>query len=197
MTTETLNLFAIPVMKLSLPETPELKEQFLPEILRRYEENLYSKPKAWETDRVHTSFEAPKKDMVINFMPPVYEKLIRQFVHAQEFRVHLWHNVYWKHEEYQERHEHVPYSLSFIHFLSFDKSEHKPPIFYDPARHIKAYIRHEAIAPELFTDRAQPDVDEGDVLVFPSYLEHHVPPGQYTKPRVTIAMNVALFSHLN
>ena len=170
MTQQTINMFAIPVVKLTLPETAALKAQFLPEMLRRYEQNQYNKPMSWETDRVHTSFEAQKQDMVINFMPPAYEKIIRQFVRAEQFRVHLWHNVYWKNEEYQERHEHIPYSISFIHFLSFD--------------------------PEIFKDRMQPEVEEGDVLVFPSYLEHHVPPGQYSKPRVTVAMNVALFSHL-
>ena len=36
------------------------------------------------------------------------------------------------------------------------------------------------------------DVEEGDALVFPSYLEHHVPPGKYTKPRVTVSINVAM-----
>jgi hypothetical protein len=36
------------------------------------------------------------------------------------------------------------------------------------------------------------EVDEGDALVFPSYLEHYVPPGKYSKPRVTVSMNVTL-----
>ena len=36
--------------------------------------------------------------------------------------------------------------------LAFDASEHKPPVFYDPARTTKAYCRHHAVpreAPEL------------------------------------------------
>jgi hypothetical protein len=36
------------------------------------------------------------------------------------------------------------------------------------------------------------DVKEGEALFFPSYLEHYIPPGKYTKPRVTVSMNVTL-----
>jgi hypothetical protein len=135
-------LFAIPVTKVQVPETEALKQQFLPEMLRRYEAKLYHKPALWETDRIHSSFDAERKDHVIDFvreMPAAYENLLRQFVRCDRFTVQLWHNVYWTGEEYQERHHHIPCHFSFIHFLSFDHTEHKAPIFYDPGRAIKAH----------------------------------------------------------
>jgi hypothetical protein len=188
-------LFAIPVIKVHVPETEALKQQFLPEMLRRYQARPYDKPALWETDRIHTSFEAESKDHVIDFMhsmPTPYDRLLRQFVRADQFNVELWHNVYWTGQEYQERHHHIPCHFSFIHFLAFDESEHKPPIFYDPARDIKAHCCQKGLAPEIWEDEAVIDVKEGDALVFPSYLEHLVPPGKYTKPRVTVSMNVTL-----
>jgi hypothetical protein len=191
-------VFGVPVAKVRVPETEALKQQFLPEMLRRYQAQLYHKPALWETDRVHSSYDAEKKDLVIDFvdaMPAAYEQLLRQFVTAKRFDVQLWHNVYWTGEEYQERHHHVPCHLSFIHFLAFDATEHKAPIFYDPARMIKAYIRHDVLPPEMWEDKAEITVEEGDVLVFPSYLEHYVPPGKYSKPRVTVSMNVTLLGN--
>ena len=128
-------------------------------------------------------------------MPPPYEKLIGEYVCAKTFSVHVWHNVYWKNREYQERHHHIPYHISLIHFLAFDPTEHKLPVFYDPARQIKAYCAHDALAKDIFEDKAEIAVDEGDVLIFPSYLEHRVPAGKYKNPRVTVAINVTLFSH--
>lgn len=192
MTSEKRELFAIPVTKVRLAEHEALKQQFLPDILAHYEADDFEKPAYWETNRVHSSFSTPPKDAVIRSMPRPYERLIGQYVRAEKFRVHVWHNVYWKNEEYQERHHHIPFHISLIHFMAFDKSEHKPPIFYDPARQIKAYAAHSAIPLEIYDDKAVIDVDEGDVVMFPSYLEHRVPPGQYKNPRVTVAMNVLL-----
>ena len=189
--------FGVRVVKLRLTETGALKEQYLPEMLRRYHADPYARPALWETDRVHSSYDAEQKNLVIDFiaaMPEAYDRLLRRFVPAARFNVQLWHNVYWSGGEYQERHHHVPCHLSFIHFLSFDPSEHKAPVFYDPARMTKAYARHPALPAEMWQDRAAIAVDEGDVLVFPSYLEHYVPPGQYAKPRITVSMNVTFCS---
>ena len=36
-----------------------------------------------------------------------------------------------------------------------------------------------------------PDVEEGDLLMFPCYLQHCVPPGKKTNyPRITISFNI-------
>ena len=36
----------------------------------------------------------------------------------------------------------------------------------------------------------QPNVREGDIIIFPSYLNHTVPAGKYKSYRVTIAINL-------
>jgi hypothetical protein len=191
-TIQETRLFGVPIARVFVPETEALKRQFLPEMLRRYEARSYDKPGLWETDRIHTSFEAQKADQVINVLPAAYERLVRRFVTAERVNVQIWHSVYWTGEEYQERHHHIPAHLSFIHFLAFDRAEHKPPVFYDPARMIKAYCRHDAVPREFWSEGESIDVYEGDALVFPSYVDHRVPPGRYGKPRVTVSMNVTV-----
>jgi hypothetical protein len=192
MDVEETRLFTIPVAKLFVPETEALKQQFMPEMLRRYRERRYQTPVNWETDRVHTSFESERKDWIMDPMPAAYRKLVLQFAGNRPARVQLWHNLYWTGQEYQERHHHIPCHFSFIHFLAFDKAEHRPPVFYDPARLIKAHCQLGSLPPEVWEDRAQIEVSEGDALVFPSYLEHYVPPGAYRNPRITVSMNVTL-----
>jgi hypothetical protein len=183
-------LFAVPLRKVRLDESAELKEAVLPAILERYEAGLYNPPRDWKTDRVHTSYSASDEKHVILEMPAAYDRLLQSVVPPSKYRVQLWHNVYWKHEEYQEIHHHVPCHLSFIHFLSFDKSEHKPPIFYDPSRIVRAHCRREGIPSEYSQDKVVLDVEEGDVIIFPSYVEHLIPPGVYKTPRVTVSMNL-------
>lgn len=190
---ELKTLFATPIVKLRVPETEALKRQYLPEMLRRYEARAYPRPEMWETDRIHTSFGAPWKEQVMTALPPAYEKLLRQFVRAElSVGIALWHSVYWKGGEFQERHHHIPCHFSFIHFLQFDPSEHRPPVFYDPARTVKAYCQNDEIPPAYWSESGTIDVAEGDALVFPSYVEHSVPAGTYRTPRVTVSMNVTL-----
>jgi hypothetical protein len=191
MAIRTQQLFAIPIKKAHLQETEALKERFLPDMLRRYETSQYEKPQFWATDRIHTSFGAQdSNDHPIVTMPDEYAKFIRDLIPPSRYSVELWHNMYWKGQEYQEIHHHVPCHLSIIHFLAFDKAEHKPPVFYDPARLIKATCREDGIPKDYWQESDTIAVEEGDILVFPSYLEHYVPPGNYSKPRVTVSMNV-------
>ena len=189
---EQMRLFAIPITKTWVSETAALKQQFLPEMLRRYEAGSYHRPAAWESDRVHTSFAASPKDQVLDPIPEAYERLIRQFVKTEKYSVRLWHSVYWKGGEYEQQHHHIPSHLTIVHFLAFERGEHRLPMFYDPARAIKAYCRHDAVPHEFWSEGEEVEVFEGDALVFPSYVEHHVPPAAYAKPRVTVSLRVTL-----
>ena len=189
---EQTRLFSIPVAKTWVSESAALKQQFLPEMLRRYEAGAYHRPAGWETDRVHTSFAAGAEDQVIAPIPPAYDRLIRQFVKSETFRVRLWHSVSWKGGEYEPQHHHIPSHLTIMHLLAFDRGEHRAPLFYDPARAIKAYCRHDAVPHEFWSEGEELEVFEGDALVFPSYLEYHVPPGGYRTPRVAVMLRVTL-----
>jgi hypothetical protein len=192
MTFEDIRLFTIPIARLWLHETPALRQEFLPEMLRRYEAGHYGKPVLWDSDRLHTSFAAAEKDQVIGGLPAAYERVIRQFTGNEAFDVRLWHSIFWKAQEYEPRHHHIPSHLTLIHFLAFDKGEHRPPVFYDPAQITKAHCRHDAMPVDLWEEKTEIEVFEGDVLVFPSYLEHHIPPTRASQPRVTVSMTVTL-----
>ena len=77
-----------------------------------------------------------------------------------------------------------------IHFLNF-KEEHKAPIFEDPLKGLKSIINRTALNKDLSSSlRYIPEVEEGDIIIFPSYLQHTVPAGKYNSHRVTIALNL-------
>jgi hypothetical protein len=101
-----------------------------------------------------------------------------------------WFN-YYVDGEYQEPHDHVnpeyntpdPH-FSAIHFLQFDKERHRPVEFVDP--NSKLNRRH------IRSDRYEPYIEEGDIIIFPCHLTHFVPPSKPTPdyPRITVAFNI-------
>ncbi len=175
-------------------ETLALKEQYLPEILRRYETGAFRIPAEYESDRVHTSFASKNEDQVIHPMPAAYDRLMRQFVRSDHFHARIWHSVYWSGHEYQERRHNLPGHFSFMHFLSFDPSEHKRPIFYAPTAVTRAHCHNDAVQAELWSEEEKVEYYEGDALLFPAYLEHCILAGDYKKPMVIVSINVSVTS---
>lgn len=188
------DLFGIRIFKHELETHKEIKEKYLKEIISGYEKSIYNIPYGWETSNVHTSFSS--NNQIIKDCPEEYKKIFDHYfseakeVHEalgkNEYELNYWHNVC-KNGEYQECHHHMPNVYSAIHFLQFDESDHHAPVFYDPSRMLKTIGVHRHLAQKFI-----PDIMEGDMIVFPSYLEHSVPSLRYNKHRVTISINMSL-----
>lgn len=90
----------------------------------------------------------------------------------------IWKNFY-KKLDYQENHVH-PAHFSFIIYSNVDKSH---TVFNNPARN----IIEASDTSNIFNVQFQPKCETGDMIVFPSYLEHWVKPN---KNNETIAGNI-------
>lgn len=199
---KSIELFPVTIFKTQVENNNRLKEILVPDILESC--NSFSIPEDWTTHKIRTSFG--QEDDVIesnrNLLESEYIECMRE-VFDKDFNVEIesiWYNVYTD-GEYQEVHDHLgtplkPSHFSFIHFLSYDKKIHRPPEFHDPL----SQIRNLSI--ELDRTRCGhvyvPDVKEGDLLMFPSYLQHCVPSGKSTiYPRITISFNVRVLKYGN
>ena len=168
-------------------------------------------PDGWITNKLKTSFSGEKRGKEIFFgedntyqtiLEKKYAKCLDSFFDATYTIMidDIWYNCYTD-GEYQEPHNHLSSGLnnqphfSCIHFLSFDKTRHKPTNFCDPLEKIRTM--------SLEFDRNQynsvyaPNIEEGDFIMFPSYLEHFINPSMSTKdyPRITIAMNITVLQY--
>lgn len=173
-------------------ETLTLKKQFLPNIIKRYEKRPIEKPVDYDADRAHTTDGLQTDAQVIYPVPAAYEELVRQFVSAESYKMRLWHSVYWKGGEYQEPRHNLPGHFTFLHFLSFDPSEHRRPVLYASDCLARAHCDFDTIQPEIWSQEQTLDFYEGDALVFPAYMEYAIPPGKYTKPMVIVTISVSL-----
>lgn len=175
-----LDLFPVRIYKFKLESHKEIKEKYLDKIIESYDSKLYNIPSGWETNRIHTSFD---QEQIIKDLPLEYYKIFDKiFDHPWKGTFSCWHNVI-KNGEYQETHHHLPAYYSAIHFLKFDHFEHLSPVFYDPNR----LVNH-----QYTSQKFSPEIEEGDVIIFPSYLEHFVPGKNYKTHRVTVSFNLTL-----
>ena len=202
---KALEHFPVTIFKTTVENNNILKNILVSEILENCDEMII--PEDWTTNKLKTSFlgEVPGKEVIAkhrDLLKKEYIECMRE-IFDKEFDVEvqdIWYNVY-QDGEYQELHDHLgtllrPSHFSFIHFLCFDKDQHRSPEFYDPL----AQLRNLSL--ELDSNNSgnyyTPDVKEGDLLMFPSYLEHCVQPGKKTDyPRITLSFNIRVLQYGN
>jgi hypothetical protein len=130
----------------------------------------------------------------------LYDDVIGEFLHNLGVNTNIlpsfeltspWYNVYDK-DDYQERHDHYPDHFSMIHFLEYDSKVHKSPKFFNP--HITTRTFNTV---QVYNRMYQPfhqfnDIEEGNIIFFPSFVPHLVEKNTSDKRRITIAMNINL-----
>lgn len=205
---EKTEIFPITVFKSKVEDNLELKRSLLNQIL--INSNYLEIPDNWATNKVKTSFDQEPEGREIFYDGSPYLDMVMQkyyncikFIFDQDFSFiikEIWYNVYTD-GEYQETHDHLatPFNqchFSCIHFLSFDKTQHNPPEFRDPLSQLRSLsIEFES---NNYGQIYVPQVEEGDLLMFPSYLMHRVLPCKKTDyPRVTISFNIKVLSYGN
>lgn len=120
------------------------------------------------------------KDSEIYLLSTIAKLLEEQF--TKKFSIKLlsiWENVY-KKEDYQEPHMHSHSSFSFIIYKDIKKVN---TLFIHPCR----YLLESFYKFELFYKYYSPECKKGDLILFPSFLEHMVKKHSNSK---TIAGNI-------
>jgi hypothetical protein len=216
------SLFSVPLYKESFKEHEKFKNLILPHLLEAYNKAEGSNVKiGWNSDLFSTYFDQDvhnfgqlrtvTKDLVQEFLPIVTNAIKAMGLNPATFSMgnvatgNHWYNVYGPGQN-QEKHSHIPSSLSLVYSIQFNEEFHSPIVLYNPinwgeARRFSMFAEEEqnkVYVSELYQDRHIPLYDEGDVLIFPSELEHAVFPQEPESKdylRMTYSMNIELFSN--
>jgi hypothetical protein len=171
-------------------------------------------PEGWLTNKIMTSFggEESRKEIFYgedniydSFLEQRYANCFDSIFENSKYQIsidEIWCNCYVD-GEFQEEHDHLsringnkssPH-FSCIHFLSFDPTRHKPVKLYDPIRQIRCTSYE--LNNDEYGEFYYPNIEEGDFIMFPSYLRHSVSPSPKTPdyPRITIAMNISVLEY--
>lgn len=198
-----ISIFPITVFKTKVSENDSLKTLLCPKILKN--SDYLTIPQDWTTNKIKTSFDGEPKGLELlsqnstnfNLLVQKYTECMCE-IFKKDFKIsipRIWYNVYTD-GEYQEEHDHLtgPFTVphfSCIHFLSFDPNQHKAPEFRDPLSQLRN-LSIELECGEVYV----PQIREGDLLIFPSYLRHWVPPSSKTDyPRITLSFNLKVLEY--
>jgi hypothetical protein len=207
-----VQIFPVTFYKTPVEDNETVKKILTPKIIE-VTANL-PVPKGWLTNKIMTSFgggESGKeifygKDKIYDsFLEERYTKCFDSIFENSEYQIsidEIWCNCYVD-GEFQEEHDHLsringnkssPH-FSCIHFLSFDPTRHKPVKLYDPIRQIRCTSYE--LDNDEYGEFYYPNIEEGDFIMFPSYLRHSVSPSPKTPdyPRITIAMNISVLEY--
>ena len=138
-----------------------------------------------------------------------YKKYVNQFIQHYFRGLELdwridgepWYNVYGK-DQKADQHDHMTCDFSAVHFLKFNPEVHEPIRFIHPQQTKTKYLSRfkPQIVDNLGTCTRQsyykehfvPDIYEGDLIIFPSELQHLVWKNQSDETRITIAFNFSI-----
>ena len=193
------NIFPLTIYHTSISDNDYLKELLVPKIEKAIPE--LEIPKHWATDNLRTSFESEPKGNEIftkennSILTDYYNEAITELFDKEvtwEIVNGIWYNYYEK-NSYQERHEHIasPFEkihFSCVHYLSYDKEVHTATEFRDPISAIRAHSL--TLNRDFVGNYFVPTVEEGDLIMFPAYLEHRIFPQKVSNtPRITLSFN--------
>tara|TARA_B100001094_G_scaffold178746_1_gene172903 strand:+ start:811 stop:1443 length:633 start_codon:yes stop_codon:yes gene_type:complete len=84
-------------------------------------------------------------------------------------------------------HNHGGQGYSAVLYLKYNPEVHKPTLFYSQF--------HDTMKGDIVTWEP-PDVEEGDLIIFPSVLAHEARPNESDEERIVVSFNIASFQQL-
>lgn len=202
MTIESINLFPIKICKTKCDQHDKIKKHILDNVYKSFCEH------GPNNDQLNSySDYLPGGAMVhwpylINLYMPTIKKLLVEMgiadVDKWSIRVAGWYNISTKMEStFFHDHTGGPSTIQFsiVHYVSLSKTA-EGTVFQNPnLKQIKATVptKDLKLVPGYFLNYYEtPDVEEGDMIIFPAWIDHSMPVHTDDSLRITNAMNVML-----
>lgn len=174
-------LFPIPVYKFSLAGHETYKNKLIEPIVKKYTDNPNSicdwarHCDSWQVGVDDLGLDL--KDLYVEIMEGC-RKYLTEVQASGTFKIiESWFNVHTS-DMYQEVHNHIPAFISGTYYIQFDKDKDNSLTF----------VSNNTDSVDL----KQLDVDEGDVILFPSTLRHMVNKAKepHDNLRITNSFNI-------
>lgn len=165
------------------------------------------------SDLHHSYNDVDNKELPLpdySSLVPIYEKVFKELYSNFKFKPGIEINYHFmivnytctNKSQFMRRHHHLPSAdFSCVHYLQFDE-EHSPTLFYNPgdtvARGNKAIRTKFVNSLNLndfnnlgYAEYTSPNFEEDDMIIFPGYLDHEIPPSkqEYKRNRITVVTN--------
>lgn len=191
--------------------SPDLynKSELMSKMLKNYEKSPSRNKWNKFSDMHHEIDDLDNKDLEkINYeqIAPVYQEIIQSFVDkiptvkSFNWNYEIVNYTVTKNIQNMISHHHIPSTFSAVHYLKFNPSLHKSTIFTNPSTYRSIfdllYADHwdflDSKDPRNFwiSPFVELDVEEDDIIIFPSILDHNIAASYSDEERVTISINI-------
>tara|TARA_B100001173_G_C15824605_1_gene477735 strand:+ start:119 stop:727 length:609 start_codon:yes stop_codon:yes gene_type:complete len=179
---DLIQMFSVPLYKFSVPNWEEEKKDILKALpkekrVKEYEDDIYTDFFDNSRSRKLPSYA----DLVLDVLSPCME----EFIQIQSSPGWLGVDAMWYQTEYRGQkhmlHNHGNIGWSSVFYINFDPKIHTSTKFLSP------FNSGSGIGNIL--QWYQPDVKEGDFIIFNSDIPHEALPNESDKKRTIISMN--------
>lgn len=174
-----------------------MKQELVPYIESSYSTNPNNQPLQWSC-KVHTSYEwtdSTLEKFKENYFSNITECFSEiGFPNCQIELMPAWFNLY-RNGQWQEVHNHYSTNdvyFTAVHFLKFNPEVHSPLILVNSNKTLlqgfklgesSQYNDYWKIKYPIYSE-------EGDIVIFPSTVDHQVFPQETDESRITISFNI-------
>ncbi len=175
-TTRLELLFPAPVIITKVEKHQEYRENILPKIISEFKDNP-NQSSPW-SDLCYTWQSTSQRIWDKQFTKVAQDYLKYIQVPIAEMKIESWFNVH-DANMYQEAHDHSPSIVSGIYYLQLDSF---PATFLNP-------FGTDSVLPNTFPNYL--NIQEGDLILFPSHLTHLVKRSGSENLRVSYSFNIS------
>lgn len=170
-----LNLFPISVLKISCTDWENKKEKLLSLV-------DWDKPEYKNSGQISDYFYNQRNgcSYVVDFCSVLTDELNQALSYMKSPSLdigHLWGQRYNK-SSYMPMHTHGAIGYSAVIYVEFNKKVHLATRFMSPIHNFKGEIEY-----------YEPEINEGDLLIFPSFLFHDAKPNTSNENRTIFSFN--------
>lgn len=191
-----INLFGYPVLVTKMPNHEIIKSAFEP----FFDDDVFDLTSSWDCNCTST-FEKNDNNLPWNFFFANVNNILNEYLDAlsfdeqqkQNIKGYAWANRY-KINQHQEIHNHSANNnfVSCAYMLQLPKNSgsfsfYKSNYNIFPTHLLNSFTNH-----TILNQRAEPNVNEGDIIIFPSSLDHYVTYHKSNDLRISISCNFSL-----
>tara|TARA_E500000331_G_scaffold165834_1_gene160620 strand:+ start:1010 stop:1618 length:609 start_codon:yes stop_codon:yes gene_type:complete len=184
-------IFGVPIFRYHL-ESNKIKEIAKEKFSVYNEYPINEAPPGWQCS-LRTEFNTSKDNVYQDLYSGVMDQFTKDLA-LENCRAYIdesWLNYYIGSEN-QEEHDHLPGFYSGIHFIKYDDG-HTATRFVNPIYQLYSFMYKDIDLyknPDFGSQHWSPEVKEGDIIIFPSFLRHLVAPQKSDEHRITLAFNI-------
>lgn len=203
------SLFNFPYYHNNIPAHLYNKNELIDNMMHNYKQNNSRNNWNLNCDMHHTFNDNNNEDFIeINYeqLIPIYNQVVGDFINQISYNQRIrWdyeivNYTVTAHTQNMWPHHHIPSTFSAVHYIKFNPNQHQSSIFFNPSNYRTIFDFHYGDLMESLCNKDENnmwafpsrtiDVQEDDIIITPSIVEHAIGKSNSNEERISIILNI-------